>query len=171
MTDPSRIINPPPQPLFSVRRLVIVVLLTLVTAALVVTCAGTDSPGGGIGCSHPAVAGFDPCPGARILRQATVGVELKAGYDGRIVVNGIAVPEREMVGAILPGTDAYAQLSAEERSRGPRPNNKNVVKFESGEGKVIEKFSGQVEVTVRYWQEVDGPDNAETLDTYTVFVT
>jgi len=170
MTDPSTIINPPPQPLFSVRRLVIVAILAVATAALVVTCAGTDSPGGGTGCSHPVVAGFDPCPGARILRQATVGVELKPGYDGRISVNGVEVPEDQMEGAILPGTEAFAQLSAEERARGPRPNNKNVVKVQSGPGKVVPKFTGQVKVEISYWKETDGRDNADEFD-YTVFVT
>ena len=51
-----------------------------------------------------------------------------------------------MQGAIVPGTEAYEQLSAEERALGPRPNNKNLVKFQPGEGKVVEEFSGQVRI-------------------------
>ena len=138
---------------------------------LVVTWQGTQSgEGGGSGCANPAVVAWDPCPGSRILRQAQIGVELKPGYDGRITVNGIAVPEAQMEGAIAPGTEAYDQLSPEERALGPRPNNKNVVKFQPGEGKVVEEFSGQVRVGIRYWQESEGEDTAQPLS-YTVFVT
>ena len=113
---------------------------------------------------------WDPCPGARILRQAQVGVELKQGYDGRITINGISVPEDQMQGAIVPGTAAYEQLSAEERALGPRPNNKNIVKFQPGDGKVVEEFSGQVRVGIRYWEETEGRGTAQDLS-YTVFVT
>ena len=61
-------------------------------------------------------------------------------------MNGIAVPEEQMQGAIVPGSEAYEQLSAEERALGPRPNNKNIVKFQPGKGKVVEEFSGQVRI-------------------------
>jgi hypothetical protein len=171
VTDPSTIVNPPKQPLLSVRRLVIVAILAAAVAVLVVTVgSGDDTGGGGTGCAHPAVVAFDPCPGDRILRQAQVGVELEPGYDGRISVNGVPVPEEQMQGAIIPGTEAYDQLTPEQRDLGPRPNNKNVVKFQPGEGKVVEEFSGQVRVRVRFWPIEDGEQNAEDLD-YTVFVT
>ena len=171
MTDTATIRNPPKQPLFSARRLVILLILLGAVAVLVVTQRGGQSgEGGGTGCSNPAVVAWDPCPGARILRQAQVGVELKQGYDGRITINGISVPEDQMQGAIVPGTAAYEQLSAEERALGPRPNNKNIVKFQPGDGKVVEEFSGQVRVGIRYWEETEGEDTAQNLS-YTVFVT
>jgi hypothetical protein len=171
VTDPSTIVNPPKQPLLSVRRLVIVAIVAAAIAILVVTQrSGEDSDGGGTGCVHPAVVAFDPCPGSRILRQAQVGVELKPGYDGRITVNGIPVPENQMQGAIVPGTEAYEQLTPEQRQLGVRPNNKNVVKFQPGDGKVVEEFSGQVKVLIRFWRIEDGEQSADTLN-YTVFVT
>jgi len=171
MTDTAPIINPPKQPLLSVRRVVIALILLGAVAVLVVTWRGTQGgEGGGTGCLNPAVKAWDPCPGDRILRQAQVGVELKPGYDGRITVNGIAVPEEQMQGAIVPGTEAYDQLSAEERALGPRPNNKNLVKFQPGKGKVVEEFSGQVRIGIRYWEETEGEDTAQDLS-YTVFVT
>jgi preprotein translocase subunit Sec61beta len=171
MVDPATIINPPKQPLLSPRRVVIALILVAAVLVLVVTWRGTQSgDGGGTGCANPAVVKWDACPGARILRQAQVGVELKTGFDGRITVNGIAVPESQMQGAIAPGSDAYEQLSPEERALGPRPNNKNVVSFQPGDGKVVEEFSGQVRVGIRYWEESAGEDTAQTLN-YTVFVT
>ncbi len=171
--DPATIINPPKQPLLSVRRVVIALILLGAVAVLVATQrGGEDAEGGGTACSNPAVVdnGWDPCPGARILRQAQVGVELLPGYDGRISIDGIAIPEEQMQGAIVPGTAAYEALTAEERALGPRPNNKNVVKFQPGDGKVIKRFSGQIRVNIRYWKQSEGEDNAQTLS-YTVFVT
>ena len=157
MTEPATIRNPPKQPLLSPRRIVITLILVGAVVLLFVTWRGTLSgEGGGSGCASPAVVAWDPCPGSRILRQAQIGVELKPGYDGRITVNGIAVPEAQMQGAIAPGTEAYEQLSPEERALGPRPNNKNIVKFQPGKGKVVEEFSGQVRVGIRYWQESEG---------------
>jgi hypothetical protein len=171
MTEPATIRNPPKQPLLSPRRIVITLILVGAVVLLVFTWQGTQSgEGGGSGCANPVVVGWDPCPGSRILRQAQIGVELKPGYDGRITVNGIAVPEAQMQGAIAPGTEAYEQLSPEERALGPRPNNKNIVKFQPGKGKVVEEFSGQVRVGIRYWQESEGEDTAQPLN-YTVFVT
>jgi hypothetical protein len=171
MTDPSTIINPPKQPLLSVRRVVIALILLGAVLILVVTQrSSADSEGGGSPCNNPSVVAWDPCPGDRILRQAQVGVELDQGYDGRITVNGIEVPETQMQGAIVPGTDAYEALTAEERALGPRPNNKNVVKFQPGEGKVVEEFNGQVRIHIRFWPEAEGEDAAQELN-YTVFVT
>lgn len=168
--DPSTIVNPPPQPLLSARRLVILLLMVGAGAFLVYGMSQGRSSGGGTGCVNPVVAAFDPCPGARVLRQAQVGVELEQGYDGRISVNGIEVPEDQMVGAIIPGSEAYETLSPEERQLGPRPNNKNVVKFQPGKGRVVTRFSGEVSVVIRYWKLRDGSNAAETLS-YTVFVT
>jgi hypothetical protein len=168
--DPATIINPPKQPLLSVRRLVIVAILVAAAAILVVSQRGGESAGGGTGCSDPAVVGWDPCPGSRVLRQAQVGVELQPGYDGRISIDGVQVPEEQMQGAIVPGSEAYQALTPDERALGPRPNNKNVVKFQPGKGKVIERFSGQISVTIRYWKISAGEETALPLS-YTVFVT
>lgn len=168
--EPNPIINPPPQPLFSLRRLVIVLLLVGAGAFVFVVFRDAPTSGGGTGCDNTAVAGWNPCPGGRVLRQSQIGVTLAQGYDGRISVNGIAIPEAQMVGAILPGTEAYKQLSPEEQAKGPRPNNKTLVAFEPGKGKVITQFTGQLDIAITFWQVSDGPAAAQTID-YTVFVT
>jgi len=168
--EPKLIMNPPPQPFFSLRRLVIVLLLAGATAFLVFSYHDAPDTGGGTGCSNVAVAAWDPCPGSHILRQSQVGVSLQPGYDGRISINGIAIPEDQMIGAILPGTEAYNQLTPEERQLGPRPNNKALVEFEPGEGKAISKFVGQLDIAIRFWKITDGPETGQTI-TYTIFVT
>jgi hypothetical protein len=98
----------------------------------------------------PVIISQFPGPGAKALRQTEVGVDLKPGYDGRLTINGIAIPEDQMVGAVDPKTLSADQL----RRYGIRPNNRNHVFFLPGEGKAIEKLpQGQVVVSVRYFRE------------------
>ena len=77
----------------------------------------------------PAVVSRVPGPGDKVLRQSEVGAELKPGYDGRVLVNGVEIPEDQMVGALDPG-------SSEAQRFGVRPNNRNEVFFkpEAGQG-------------------------------------
>ncbi len=116
-----RIINPPKQPFFSWRRLVIVLLIIAGGLFVFVKAySGDPENGGGSGCSNPAVvASWNPCPGSHVLRQASIGVDFVNGYDGRMTINGIAIPESEMDGAILPGSPQYLQETPAERAEGP----------------------------------------------------
>ncbi len=97
----------------------------------------------------PAVVLQIPAPGARALRQTQIGAELGAAYDGRLTINGIAIPEEEMEGAIDPDSVSPADL----KQFGIRPNNQNRVFFTPGPGKVIESLpEGEVTVTVTYFR-------------------
>ena len=164
--DPSLIRDPPPQPLFSLRRLVIVAVLAVAVGGIVVAArAGGGSGGAG---ADAAVVAYDPQPGGQVARQAPIGVELEAGYDGRLTIDGVAIPEEQMVGAIAPGTEAAAELPAEQRDLGPRPNNKNLVKYQPGPGKAVTEYdTGAVQVSVRFWRIADGPQDSRTI-TYTI---
>lgn len=165
--DRSRIRDPLPQPLLSRRRLVILLVL-LVAAGLVVAAgrAGGDTdPGGG----EAGIASFSPAPGGRVLRQATVGVILEQGHDGRITIDGVEIPELQMEGAIQPDSDQWRGMTEEQRSLGPRPNTRERVLFRPGPGQVIETLGpGEVRVTVRYWRMADGEDSARTFS-YTIY--
>jgi len=170
MDDPVREIrDPPPQPLLSWRRLAI--LLALCFAGFLVfmavrTGGGTD---GGID-TESAIVRYTPSPGGRVLRQSEIGVELEPGYDGRLTINGVPIPEEQMLGAIDPDSPEYQQLPANLRDQGPRPNNKYIVMFRTGEGKAITEFAtGEVEIQVRYWRISDGEASARTV-TYTIRV-
>lgn len=105
----------------------------------------------------PAVVSRVPSPGDKVLRQSEVGAELKAGYDGRVAVNGVAVPEDQMVGALDPS-------SAAAQKYGVRPNNRNEVFFKPEKGKVIDTLhTGVNTVTVRFWPEKDGEGAARSI--------
>lgn len=167
--DPSTIRDPPPQPLFSLRRLVIVLLLALAVGALVVAAQSAGDTGDG-GDLDAAILTYTPDPGGRVLRQSQVGVELEPGYDGRLTINGVSIPEEQMVGAIVPGSEAWERLTPEQQRLGPRPNNKSLVMFQPGEGKAITEYdTGAVDVSVRFWKLDEGPDSARTVS-YTIYV-
>lgn len=168
--DPSTIRDPLPQPLFSWRRLVVVAALALAALCLVVAArSGGDQADSASGATS-AIVSYQPVPGGRVLRQSEIGVVLEDGWDGRLTINGVAIPEDEMVGAIDPNSDEYLSLPEELRDQGPRPNNKNVVMFQPGPGQAITEYdTGTVEVTVRYWRIADGAETARTT-TYTVRV-
>jgi hypothetical protein len=167
--DPSTIRDPLPQPLFSWRRLVIVLGLLAAVGCVVVAARSAGDTGSGAELDS-AIVSYTPDPGGRVLRQSQVGVELEQGYDGRLTINGTQIPEDQMVGAIVPGSEAWDQLSPEQQQLGPRPNNKNLVMFQPGEGKAITEYdTGAVDVSVRFWKLSEGPDSARTVS-YTIYV-
>ena len=167
--DPSQIRDPLPQPLFSWRRLAILGALAVAVACLVVAGRSGGSSGEGEGYDR-AIVSYLPAPGGRVPRQSEVGVELAPGYDGRLTINGVPIPETEMLGAIVPGTEAYAQLSEDQRRLGPRPNNKNVVKYRTGEGKAVPELdTGAVQMEISFWRVAEGPQAARQVS-YTIRV-
>jgi hypothetical protein len=118
--------------------------------------------------SHPSVLEQYPAPGGRALRQTEVGAQLEVGFDGRLTVNGIAIPEDQMEGAIDPSSVTPEQL----RQFGIRPQNRNRVVFRPGPGKVIEEFEpGEITVTLRYFPDRRDPGEGARTVTWTARVT
>jgi hypothetical protein len=168
--DPSTIRDPLPQPLISVRRVLIALVLVACAGALLWAGRDGGTPEDTVSGST-AIVRYQPTPGSRVLRQSEVGVELEPGYDGRLTIDGVAIPEDQMSGAIDPSSAEFQELPAEVQAQGPRPDNiKNMVMFQPGPGKAITEYdTGTVEITVRFWRIADGPALAETT-TYTIRV-
>lgn len=131
------------------RRGVIAVLLLGAVAVLLL--GGRNADTDGITTDRdPAIVSQFPMPGATALRQTEIGAELRTGYDGRLVINGVEIPEDQMEGAIDPNS-----VTPEELKRyGIRPNNRNSVYFQPGPGKVLTELpNGEVTVSVRYFKD------------------
>ncbi|MCB0971397.1 MAG: hypothetical protein KDA97_07765 [Acidimicrobiales bacterium] len=142
------------------RRSVIAVALigAFAVAAWAATKTDDASPGDGPGLGA-AVIDLFPDDGAQALRQTRIGADLAPGYDGRLTIDGVAVPEEQMEGARDPA-DVDPEDLAEN---GLRPNNRNRVYFQPGPGKVIEEFdSGLVTIELSYFKERQ-PDTARTV--------
>lgn len=108
----------------------------------------------------PVILVQTPPPGGSGLRQSTVSADLKVGYDGRLVINGLPIPEAQMDGARDPSTVAPDDLKA----NGLRPNNHNHVAFTPGPGKVIEKFDpGQLTISLQYFRDHQARSTGRTI--------
>ncbi|WP_426571774.1 hypothetical protein [Aquihabitans sp. McL0605] len=148
-----------------VRRTVIAVVLL---GALGFAVWASNSAGSGTSNQEVsgAIVSLTPPDGAQALRQTEVGAELAVGYDGRLTVNGIAIPEDQMVGARDPKTVDPADLA----KNGVRPNNRNSVYFKPGPGKVIEEFEhGTVTIQMKYFKDGRQATTANTV-TWTIRV-
>ncbi len=142
-----------------VRRGLIFALLAGAVAVLVV--GGRDADTDGISADRdPAIVSQFPMPGATALRQTEIGAVLRPGYDGRLVINGVAIPEDQMVGAIDPSSVTPEEL----RRYGIRPNNRNSVYFKPGPGKVLTELpNGEVTVSVRYFKDRQAESRGRTV--------
>lgn len=149
---------PPPTAGRWARRLVILALL--VGAGAILWYGGSRAQTGLPTDRDPVIVAQFPAPDARALRQTELGAELKTGYDGRLVINGTAIPESQMQGAVDPKT-----LTAAELARyGVRPNNRNRVLFLPGPGKVIESLpTGEVEIVLRYFKDRQDEGTGRTI--------
>lgn len=86
-----------------------------------------------------AIEQLVPPVNAKILQQAPVGVDLAPGYEGKLIVNGIPIPEAQ--------TDVTKGL--------------NLIQFQPGPGKVIEHLNaGQNCMIATYWRSSIGPSDA-----------
>lgn len=131
------------------RRSIIAVIL-LSALGIAAWMVGSSNSGRDADLDRKAIISLTPNDGSQALRQTEVGAELGVGYDGRLIINGIEIPEEQMVGA----RDA-ATLSEDELVQdGLRANNRNRVFFKPGPGKVIEKFDqGTVDIVLRYFED------------------
>lgn len=130
------------------RRIAILALVAGAFAVLAYGCSRGDTSA--TKSADPVIVEQFPGPGARALRQTEVGAELQQGYDGRLTINGIAIPEGQMEGAVDPRTTSAKDI----KQFGIRPNNRNRVFFQPGPGKVITGFeTGQVTIVLRYFPD------------------
>jgi hypothetical protein len=82
-----------------------------------------------------------PAPDDQVLQQATVGIDLEAGYEAGLSVNGIAIPPAQ-----LDVTDGL-----------------NRVEFQPGQGKIIRNLeAGQNCVVATYWRTATGPADSSS---------
>lgn len=138
------------------RRCVIIVALVAATWFFLVATKHGQHGNASVPGGPPGLVQV-PQPGARVLRQSEVGAQLEPGYDGRLVINGTAIPEDQMVGALDP-------KSATALKYGVRPNNKEQVLYLPGPHKVIPQFSpGQVTIQLRFWKIEQGPGDSQTI--------
>ncbi len=85
-----------PLPLYSTRfKIVAAVLVTLVVVAIVIAVRKVE-PGSQAGSDSTFVEALIPDRGSQLVQQGTVGIDLKSGWDGSLIINGTAIPDDDL---------------------------------------------------------------------------
>ena len=110
--------------------------LALVIAVCVAILATQSASPNSANLDDGVVEQLIPADGDKILQQEPVGIDLAAGYDGTLAVNGVPIPDDQL--------QRVPQL--------------NLVQFQPGPGKEIEQFPpGQNCVVATFWRSETGP--------------
>ena len=91
---------------------------------------------------NAAVDELIPPRGAEVLSQETVGIDLAPGYDARLYINDVEIPEDQV----------------------RHQPNINRFTFRPDQGKVIESLRAEQNcVVAEYWPQASGPAEAATF--------
>jgi hypothetical protein len=141
MPHPASQPDPAPQPdaLYSTRAKIVmslVVTLGVLAIALAVWASSTgvddDGPVVATGGAAP-LDGFRlrPADGAQAVQGSEIGIDLQPGWEGRLLIDGVEIPEDEL--RLVPG--------------------QNQVFFTPGQGRTIERLRpGRNCVTAIFWR-------------------
>jgi hypothetical protein len=131
----------PPRPTLevvtdAVRRLLVIVAVVAALAGIVFafTLVDTDDGTNDVAVTDAGpVEQLIPPRGSEILRQEAVGVDLRPGWTGVLVINGVEIPEDQL------DTDNAASLGQ--------------ILYTAGSGKAIERFeAGENCITAVVWR-------------------
>lgn len=149
----------PPDPWKWPRRLGMAAALGAALLFVVVTLQNAPhSSNSAEAADDPAVVRRTPDPGSHVVRQSSVGVQLLPGYDGRLTIDGVTIPEDQLDGVVLPGDANY------DPELGIRPNTRNRVFFTPGPDKAVDEYrTGEVQVTARFWRIADGESASRSI--------
>jgi hypothetical protein len=90
----------------------------------------------------PEVEQVVPKPGDLVLRQSSVGIDLKSGYTGVLIIDGKEIPEDQL------------QIDQAQAT----------IFFTARQGAEIESFApGQHSVTAVYWKVTESRDQATSF--------
>lgn len=116
---------------------VIPALLALVAVVVVFLVVGDDGNGGTP--QDQVIEALIPGEQEATLQQGEVGIDLLAGWDASLVVDGVDIPDDQL--------DKLTDLG--------------IVTYTPGQGKAVEFWrAGQSCVTATYWQLATGPETS-----------
>lgn len=100
----------------------------------------------------------------QVLQQERIVVDLEAGYEARLVLDGVELPT-----STIGQTDVDPALTVEPGQQVDLPTTavydpgNAVISFQPVEGALVESLEqGPHEVTVVYWRTEDGPETARS---------
>lgn len=119
------------------------VLIGVILAALVGVSVlyFVKAPGSSNEPVSTVIESITPANGDKTLQNGQLKVDLLTGWDARLTIDGVPIPDDELSKVAPLGT----------------------ITFQPGPGKALESFpAGQNCVVMTYWQIATGPDNSFT---------
>ncbi|HEX4902357.1 MAG TPA: hypothetical protein VFV42_06080 [Acidimicrobiales bacterium] len=151
--------NPAPLAYPTRTKVIVVVVLAVAISALVLgylTTADRGGPaaevtGAGVDTANRVPGGVEaliPRDGAEILGQETIGIDLAPGWTGELL--------------LLPGNGQATTLPEDELER----DELDRITFTPGEGKVIERLSGDYCLAATIWDRVEGREATQKTENW-----
>jgi hypothetical protein len=168
-TVPDRVepsISTPKRPRRRIDRGLLVASLVIACGIVLVAFGLTTALTGSDGIDRPdAIESLQPVENAvQVLQQERVVVDLQAGYEARLVIDGIELPT-----TIIGQADVDPNQQPEPGQQVDLPTSavfdpgNAVISFQPVEGALIESFEeGLHEAQVIFWRIEDGPDQARS---------
>jgi len=122
----------------AVRRSIIALLLLVAALAAfgLTRLSGTPSPP-----IDTIIESREPEEGDKVLQQSQITIDLLSGWDGKLTIDGIAIPDDQVV----------------------KVREQGIIRFQPARGKALEYFpAGQNCITFTYWQLATGPEQSFT---------
>lgn len=122
---------------FGVRHVVSLLLLVVVVVCIVVLVKKSSSDT--VNLDGGNIERLLPTPGSKVLQQDGFGIDLAAGFEATLALDGVEIPKDQLV--IVPALNQYT--------------------YKPGPGKVFESLpEGENCVIATYWLTRTGPDSA-----------
>ena len=140
--------------------------VVIAIGVLLIVWGFTTALTGEDGLDRPeAIESVQPVENAvQVLQQERIVVDLEAGYEGRLLIDGVELPT-----TIIGQSDVDPAVQAEPGQQVELPTTaifdpgNAVISFQPVEGAVIESLEqGTREATVLFWRVEEGPESART---------
>ncbi len=119
----------------------------------------TGDPEQPIVAGNPAVEELIPAPGAEVLQQSQVGIDLVAGYSAQLFINGTPIPPDE-VNVLRDVEDP--QVSAEQAAAFDSTINRFV--YQPLAGRAVPELVGNENCAVAEFWPLSDPDSIQRVE-------
>ncbi len=107
--------------------------------------------------SDPAIEALFPARGDEVLRQSQVGIDLVAGYEAELVINGVAIPPDQV--NVLRNAENPDESAAEA---GTFSTTINRFLYQPLEGRAVPELKGDENCVVATFWPIADPDDIRT---------
>lgn len=111
-----------------------------------------------VAISNPAIDSVTPLPGAEVLRQSQVGIDLVSGWEAELEINGVAIPPDQV--NVLRNPEAPDQ---DAEQVGTFDSTINRFLYQPLEGRAVPELKGDENCVVATFWPLSDPSAIESV--------